>query len=151
MLWGLFRRQQFPLFKKNDLIRVDGESYKVKRVEDSTTLHIKDRFVPWWQGFKVYWSCWKESSYFSPKRYCLAFRLQVPVPVGWNIVIRTPLAMIHIAKRAQCYNRDGYQSGITICWFPKRWSLRLREAEVMYRHERSWMSFIPRIAIRGLR
>jgi hypothetical protein len=123
-------------------------------------------FVPWWQGFKFYWRWWKDDSYFYWRKDRFDRRVQchpdrswsgiegrsfVMEAIGWSVVIRTPLAMIHIAKCSRSCTRDGYESGIRIHWFPKRWSLRLREAEVMYRHTRDWMSFIPKVAIRGLR
>lgn len=149
MLWGLFRRGQTPLIKKNALIEIDGKPYKVKRVKNSTTLHIKDNFVPWWQGFNAYWRSWYHWSWVPAKLWESGQRIQAVV--GWAYIFRTPLFMVHIAKRSRSCNRDGYESGIRVHWFPKRWSLRLREAEVMYRHTWEWMSFIPTVAIRGLR
>jgi len=101
--------------------------------------HRDGGFVPWWYGFKRYWNCWKDESFYLSK------------PVGWSIVIRTPFAMLHIAKRAACCDKDGLETGVAVFWFPTRWSLRFREWETLYRHKREWMNFTPRMAIRGLR
>lgn len=98
---------------------------------------MEGRFVPWWWGFKAYWTHWKYLSFIYLKGTIKeAPGMLIPYAPGWSRVIRTPLFMVHIAKRGRSCNRDGYESGIRIHWFPKRWSLRLREAEVMYRHTR---------------